>query len=981
MTTAAPLQKIAVKSPPVATAKALQIEGASLLLQRKCACGRGTSSIGGECEECSKKKITGLQTKLRVNEPGDVYEQEADRVAHDVLAKSARPGLISASPRIQRLAGHSKGQLAAAPSSVDSVLASPGRPLDPALRQDMEERFGCDFAKVRIHSGAAADRSADDVNSNAYTVEHHIVFGAGRYAPASLEGRRLLAHELTHVLQQTGAVRQPEAYDRAGIPKSATGTLRTSAILASQSAGPSFLQREEKQAVRVSMHPEETGRFSGSFELPGGGLLHYTVELHNVPALLLDQSNRPKLELECQFGIRAALQEQLKSGPPPSGGPALQISIDAGYSKALNAKHVERMVRRAARAELKRVIAQAQKANPASPPLAKSAPVLVELASEAAATFSPALEGVKTLAAGGEISAEEAPKEAELVAAIEMATKSVAGKVNDIELAERAYKATLSFTLSDPTLLKRASEAVREVAGPGAMVEYLALVEQRLTAPQPDPFEVLRVKRRGPYGTYVGSGLYEVMSGPLGWLVAFAENVKAFLHGLYLGVSESVSEEAAAQFGKRLGGSVVLNLLFPVPFLAGTAAGLWEMVKGFAETISNIKEVVEAILELIGTMFTPAGYVLAKAMGRGMGVEYGKTIVDMSQMNLVRFAYHLGKLIGPTILLIVLSLLGVPQAAAAAVSARLAEIIGPVAKRFPRLARLMGKVTKKGVQAEAKPEAVLATERRALHEAKPLELPEAAKYKRAAEDAAKFVEKHPEKIFQDASGYRHAPVEGGHQIVQVPDPVEGIACEWQSPTPHIRVPCPPRMRETIEEFKKRGGVIKGEGHKLDPKDMPKSPSHVTEVGEPGLPEGFEDMPHGETRTRKQTGISLEEDHHIATRYIKKNREIFKKAGLSIDDDLNLIKDFPEHGQLRGWYDWKKRHYSFEMKGHHKEYNKWVTRLLEQATTPDGLPPDQYLDRITKLTQNLNAAIRKYPEVLSHGPDILPLSEHLKIRWD
>ena len=174
------------------------------LLQRKCACGNHTLA-GGECEECSKKKRFGLQTKLKVNEPGDIYEQEADRIADQVMATPAHSAVSGAPPRIQRFSGQSTGQMDAAPASVDQALASPGRPLEPALRQDMEQRFGHDFSRVRVHSGAAAEQSARDVNAHAYTVGHDIVFGAGRFAPGTHEGRRLIAHELTHVVQQSGA--------------------------------------------------------------------------------------------------------------------------------------------------------------------------------------------------------------------------------------------------------------------------------------------------------------------------------------------------------------------------------------------------------------------------------------------------------------------------------------------------------------------------------------------------------------------------------------------------------------------------------------------------------------------------------------------------------------------------------------------------------------------------------------------------------
>ena len=94
-----------------------------------------------------------------------------------------------------------------APASVDEVLAHGGRPLENNVRHDMERRFGHDFSGVRVHSDQAAARSADDVSANAYTVGSHVVFGAGNYQPGSEKGTRLLAHELTHVVQQGSANR------------------------------------------------------------------------------------------------------------------------------------------------------------------------------------------------------------------------------------------------------------------------------------------------------------------------------------------------------------------------------------------------------------------------------------------------------------------------------------------------------------------------------------------------------------------------------------------------------------------------------------------------------------------------------------------------------------------------------------------------------------------------------------------------------
>jgi hypothetical protein len=173
------------------------------LLQRKCACGAATASLTGECREC--RSIKGLQAKLAIGASNDPLEQEADRVADQVLAAPAHLAVSGASPRIQRFTGQATGQAGTAPASVDHVLAGPGTPLDPGLRQDMEQRFGHDFSRVRVHSGAAAEQSAREVGADAYTAGNRIVFGAGRFAPGTCDGRRLLAHELTHVVQQSAS--------------------------------------------------------------------------------------------------------------------------------------------------------------------------------------------------------------------------------------------------------------------------------------------------------------------------------------------------------------------------------------------------------------------------------------------------------------------------------------------------------------------------------------------------------------------------------------------------------------------------------------------------------------------------------------------------------------------------------------------------------------------------------------------------------
>ncbi|HEY0760122.1 MAG TPA: DUF4157 domain-containing protein [Acidisarcina sp.] len=112
-----------------------------------------------------------------------------------VQRKTASPGQLS------------EGQLAEGATSVQDLLASSsGRPLDRETRRYMEGRFGYDFSRVRVHTGAAAAASAKQVGALAYTVGSNVVFGTGRYAPATTQGRRLLAHELTHVVQQSAQI-------------------------------------------------------------------------------------------------------------------------------------------------------------------------------------------------------------------------------------------------------------------------------------------------------------------------------------------------------------------------------------------------------------------------------------------------------------------------------------------------------------------------------------------------------------------------------------------------------------------------------------------------------------------------------------------------------------------------------------------------------------------------------------------------------
>lgn len=169
------------------------------------------------------KAHASIQPKVAISAPGDVHEEEADRVARRVMRMSdleiqrkcacgggcpncqagqagLKDRLLPARRDQTNIAGET-----GAPAIVNEALRSPGTALDPSTRSFFEPRFGHDFGHVRIHTGAQAAESARAIHAKAYTFGRNIVFGSGQYDPQSAAGKSLLAHELMHVRQQAGA--------------------------------------------------------------------------------------------------------------------------------------------------------------------------------------------------------------------------------------------------------------------------------------------------------------------------------------------------------------------------------------------------------------------------------------------------------------------------------------------------------------------------------------------------------------------------------------------------------------------------------------------------------------------------------------------------------------------------------------------------------------------------------------------------------
>lgn len=168
----------------------------------------------------NREKNTKVQAKLKIGSPTDKYEKEADQVADKVVQNSnqnskAGNSKISSRPAsnqsvqrsISKIEGKVAGSASAVGGDVSSTLSSSkgkGSKMEPTTKQDMESSFGRDFNGVNIHTGSEAIQMNQKIGAKAFTNGNDIYFNKGAYNPSSNEGKHLLAHELTHTVQQGG---------------------------------------------------------------------------------------------------------------------------------------------------------------------------------------------------------------------------------------------------------------------------------------------------------------------------------------------------------------------------------------------------------------------------------------------------------------------------------------------------------------------------------------------------------------------------------------------------------------------------------------------------------------------------------------------------------------------------------------------------------------------------------------------------------
>lgn len=205
----APVGKRAAPSMPAAQASlaALAAPRAMLRSVSSCACGGG-------CPRCAaparSSAAVSIQRKPSLGAAGDAHEREADDLADRVMRMAEPAPVGAAAPTVRRKCATCEDDEPALDTVAAAQAASRGgAPLSSELRAWFEPRFGQDFSRVQVHADGAAANAARAMQARAYTFGRDIVFGAGEYAPATAQGRRLIAHELTHVVQQGAAGAAP----------------------------------------------------------------------------------------------------------------------------------------------------------------------------------------------------------------------------------------------------------------------------------------------------------------------------------------------------------------------------------------------------------------------------------------------------------------------------------------------------------------------------------------------------------------------------------------------------------------------------------------------------------------------------------------------------------------------------------------------------------------------------------------------------
>lgn len=289
---------------------------------------------------------------------------------------------------------------------------------------------------------------------------------------------------------------------------------------------------------------------------------------------------------------------------------------------------------------------------------------------------------------------------------------SIVGPVNDDQVVTAILGALRGLDLTDVDNLGPVTQVVRAKASSDVFVRFLraAQTTRQVQARHKQTVRHLQVERRGPWGTHGPAtpafAAAEVVGRPLEPVIEVAGHIQGFVEGVIQGLSEGFGKEFGeadkAALRKKLVGSTVVAAALPP--LMGVAAGhgiakeVYDGVKGVIDIVRDWSAFKEAIGALLQAMVSEAGREVGTAIGFDVAQQSATAIKrSVANDNAVEFTYKLGMLAGPIVVGAVLSVTGVGAAAVAGVktvttSTRLAALLGRLAKRFPKIAKLIAKI-------------------------------------------------------------------------------------------------------------------------------------------------------------------------------------------------------------------------------------------------------------------------------------------------
>jgi uncharacterized protein DUF4157 len=609
-----------------------------------------------------------LQPKLTIGQADDPYEREADRVADQVMRMPAphsdgnglsiTPGAAHRAQRkcagceeeeeegsLQRKESGGGEAPATAPPIVHETLRSPGQPLDTGAREFFEPRFGSDFSEVLVHKDGRAAGSAGAVNALAFTVDRHIVFGAGQYSPGTERGNRLLAHELAHVLQQNG---------RRNIAN--TGSIvRTQARPgALQMQGADVEDTDSDEFLR-ERPPNFTGVVVGSWgqlfpaELVGGERLDTSfpetehsqaiafATAMRKPSVIIREYHRLwiyelKWEGDSPFNNASTIQPLASSVSNVTGRPDVEafVTEDGGVLAPLGSGewffHIDGGFEETA-------ISFGQFTG-------------VEVGSWGQSFPSQLIGGWRL-----DIGFPETEYSQAIALATEMRKPCVIMHEDD---QLWIYELKWEGLSARPSRFTNAS-TIRALASPEEVDSGVYSASNVIGHPDVEAFVtedggVLLPLAAGKVFFHTGGEFEETA-------VSMAQNTVAFLGGMAKGLSD-------ANFGalaERLQSMALLNAVFPLPFTVGAMHGVANALADFVKSLDprQWQAMEAATRETILMLSDPDGEKLAALLGEEAGRAQAASLDQLLNKGPVTFAYEVGKIVGPTIVELLLALFGI----------------------------------------------------------------------------------------------------------------------------------------------------------------------------------------------------------------------------------------------------------------------------------------------------------------------------------